>query len=382
MTFLVFDLLFAGLCFYLVVLDAYYLAYWIASLFYQKGYESTENVKTSELVVIIPAHNEERVIGNTVRALKGFPCSRIIVIADHCEDGTETVAVQNGAEVWPIWEGAVSTKGIALAKAFEQLRKEKWDYVMVLDADNHMPETAQRQIPSLLETGPEVVQLEVRPGNCHKSINTRMITVLYGFLNRVIQRGRSVFGQNALLCGTGMIFRRDIVLDKVPWKHDLGLVEDISYQQRLTEAGVKISWVEKAWVDDEKPQSMKAGIVQSSRWLRGRSKPGLQTLKRFRQNPLRSAADFWTLMPKPIFLLSALVLLCAPFSSFSWKVPGVITILPVFLWLMPSCVYGPYRVGPWMVFYPFWQIGTQVSGIIQAVRDRGRGWRHTEHFGQ
>ena len=333
-------------------------------------------------MVIIPAHNEERVIGNTARALKGFPCSRIIVIADHCEDDTETVAAQNGAEVWSIREGAVSTKGIALAKAFEQLRKEKWDYVMVLDADNHMPKTAQRQIPSLLKIGLEVVQLEVRPGNCHKSINTRMITVLYGFLNRVIQRGRSVFGQNALLCGTGMIFRRDIVLDKVPWKHDLGLVEDISYQQKLTEAGVKISWIEKAWVDDEKPQSMKAGIVQSSRWLRGRSKPGLQTLKRFQQNPLRSAVDFWTLMPKPIFLLSALVLLYVPFSSLSWQVPVVITILPVLLWLMPSCVYEPYRVGPWMVFYPFWQIGTQVSGIIQAVRDRGRGWRHTEHFGQ
>ncbi len=376
------NLLVVFLCVLLVIWDSYIVFYWIASFFYTESTKERTASVVPEIIIFIPAHNEERVIGNTLGNLAGVP-ARVVVIADHCKDKTAHIARQFGAEVISLNGEGPSTKGKALAAALECFRPRTWDYVMILDADNIFPGECSKRLPYILSNSPQAVQIEVRPGNPDASFTTKMITVLYGFLNRVIQRGRYVMGQNALLCGTGMIFRRDVILEKAPWHGEMGLVEDMSYQMDLRRKGIKVEWIDSIWVDDEKPLRMQAGVVQGSRWLRGRWSLLFKILKGFPAEPVASIFDLWNLMPKPIFLTS---LVLGMLNYLSGTVPPYmvlfLTLVPFVAWVAPSFVFRPYMVGPCALLYPFWQVFIQILHAFQAVRDRGKGWRPTEHFGQ
>ena len=66
--------------------------------------ESTQGVFHGEvtLTALIPAHNEEALIGATIRSLmnQDRKPDRVIVVADNCSDGTVAVAKSLGVEVF------------------------------------------------------------------------------------------------------------------------------------------------------------------------------------------------------------------------------------------------------------------------------------------
>lgn len=65
---------------------------------------------------IILAHNEDRVIGKTIRFLEAALSSSdaILVVADNCSDDTAQVSEQAGAQVFVRSNGDASGKGAAL----------------------------------------------------------------------------------------------------------------------------------------------------------------------------------------------------------------------------------------------------------------------------
>ena len=99
--------------------------------------------KTNKFMAIIPAHNEEAVVGNLIESLKNqdYPKDKydIYVIADNCTDATRKIAEDAGVIVYerrsPIEE---RTKGHALQWFLKQKIAEKADYdaLCVFDADN------------------------------------------------------------------------------------------------------------------------------------------------------------------------------------------------------------------------------------------------------
>ena len=60
--------------------------------------------KEHRFMAIIPAHNEEKVIGNLIESLKNQTYKKdaydIYVIADNCTDGTAKIATNAGAIVY------------------------------------------------------------------------------------------------------------------------------------------------------------------------------------------------------------------------------------------------------------------------------------------
>ncbi|OQX79859.1 MAG: hypothetical protein B6D56_06250 [Candidatus Omnitrophica bacterium 4484_70.1] len=89
--------------------------------------------------VVIPAYNEEKNIGELVNRLKRKNLS-VLVIDDGSEDNTFGEAKRSGAEV--IRNERNLGKGLSLKKGIRYLlEKEKFDYIITMDADRqHSPD--------------------------------------------------------------------------------------------------------------------------------------------------------------------------------------------------------------------------------------------------
>ncbi len=90
------------------------------------------------VTVLIPAHNEERNIANTIASLREQhdPPERIMVVADNCTDATEQIAHDAGVEVFRTVDNVHKKAGglnQALARVLPDLGEN--DAVMVMDAD-------------------------------------------------------------------------------------------------------------------------------------------------------------------------------------------------------------------------------------------------------
>jgi cellulose synthase/poly-beta-1,6-N-acetylglucosamine synthase-like glycosyltransferase len=102
--------------------------------------QATEGVFHGEVTVtvLIPAHNEEKLIAATIRSLEqqDRPPERIIVVADNCTDGTVAVAKSLGVEVFESVNND-SKKAGALNQYLSILLPTlgENDTVMIMDAD-------------------------------------------------------------------------------------------------------------------------------------------------------------------------------------------------------------------------------------------------------
>jgi len=108
-----------------------------------------------QVVVVIPAYNEERFIGSVVlRAQKS--ADRIIVVDDGSIDATAEVAQAAGAIV--IQHEQNKGKGVALNTGFQYARKLKPEMVITIDADGqHVPEEIDRLSAPIREGTADIV---------------------------------------------------------------------------------------------------------------------------------------------------------------------------------------------------------------------------------
>ena len=101
----------------------------------------TKRATGTAVTVLIPAYNEEKSIGNTVRRVKELhPDFEVLVIDDGSTDKTMQVAMDAGANVWPhpynIGNGAAIKSGLRVAKG---------EWIVMMDADSqHNPEDIGR----------------------------------------------------------------------------------------------------------------------------------------------------------------------------------------------------------------------------------------------
>ncbi|MDD3814849.1 MAG: glycosyltransferase family 2 protein [Desulfocapsaceae bacterium] len=94
-----------------------------------------------EVTILLPAYNEEGVIGTTIQTLRElYPDFEILVVDDGSTDNTMKEAMDAGANVWPhpynIGNGAAIKSGLRCAQG---------EWVVMMDADGqHQPEDVAR----------------------------------------------------------------------------------------------------------------------------------------------------------------------------------------------------------------------------------------------
>ena len=88
--------------------------------------------KKHKFMAIIPAHNEEAVVGNLIDSLKeqDYPKELfdIYVIADNCNDDTKKIAEDKGAIVYVRTDPTKKTKGYAMQWFLSQMIEKDADY--------------------------------------------------------------------------------------------------------------------------------------------------------------------------------------------------------------------------------------------------------------
>jgi 1,2-diacylglycerol 3-beta-glucosyltransferase len=234
--------------------------------------------KSARFAFVVPAHNEELSIAQTIRSLSlvDYPQNerRIIVVADNCTDQTADVAQSAGAQVLVRNNVTQRGKGYALALAFAELLAEneasRVDAVVVVDADTTVSANILQAFAAALESGEKVLQATYRVANHDATWRTSLMAVAFTCMHDVRSIGRERLKLSTGLRGNGMCFSVE-ALERVP-HHAASLVEDVEHGLDLAAAGIRVAFVHEATVEAEMPEHAEEAASQRTRWEQGRTK--------------------------------------------------------------------------------------------------------------
>jgi cellulose synthase/poly-beta-1,6-N-acetylglucosamine synthase-like glycosyltransferase len=227
---------------------------------------------TPRFDIVVPSHNEELGIAQTVKSLLAieYPRDRfrVLVIADNCTDTTADRAREAGATVLVRNDTSKRGKGYALAHAFEHVLAGDADAVVVVDADTSVSPNLLAAFASRLEQGAHAVQADYGVRNAKATWRTRLMTLALTLFHGVRSLARERMHLSAGLRGNGMCFSRE-ALTRVP--HDaFSIVEDLEYGLKLGQAGYRIYYASEAHVWGDMVGGERQSRSQRQRWEAGR----------------------------------------------------------------------------------------------------------------
>src|SRR6266850_233530 len=267
---------------------AYQLVLTLAGFFHYRSSQRERKAIDGEVfdfpkvTVLIPAHNEEKVIGYTLDAMKllEYPRDRldILVINDGSSDATAEI-VRRSAEhdarirlfTVPAGEGG---KGKSRALNLG-LRQTDADYVAVYDADNTPVPSALRYLMAQLLRDPTLgaVLGKFRTVNKKRNLLTRFINIETLSFQSMLQAGRWRLFKVATLPGTNLVIRRSILETLKGWDED-AITEDSELSIRIYMEGFRIKFIPYSVTYEQEPESWSAWIKQRTRWVRGNNYVG------------------------------------------------------------------------------------------------------------
>jgi cellulose synthase/poly-beta-1,6-N-acetylglucosamine synthase-like glycosyltransferase len=271
------------------------------------------------LAVVIPAHNEEVLIGSCVESLRVSAAgseTRIIAVAHNCSDRTADRATKAGAEVVVYSNPQARGKGSALACGFAYAASQGVDATLVVDADSTVSSNLIGLVDEALANGAEAVQCRYEMESSSKRPATQLTALAFRGFNVVRPIGRNRLGLSAGILGNGFAIRQ-AVLTQNPY-NSLSVVEDLEYHIRLVLSGRKVQFLPDAKVWSGMPPSKQGEATQRSRWEGGRANAAVTwlgpLLRQLMRGRLRTVEPLLDLMSLPIGYVAFLLLiaLCLP----------------------------------------------------------------------
>ena len=326
----------------------YQLVVSICSFITLKDKPLIEN-KNHKFLAIIPAHNEEAVVGNLIESLKNqnYPKNKydICVIVDNCTDNTKDVAESYGVKIFERHEDDPSkkTKGDALRLLLNSLLADPqmdYDAFCVFDADNIVDSNFISAMNKHLCQGEEVVQGYRDIKNPTDSWIASGYAIFYWTMNRFYHLARYNAGLSPLINGTGFMVKFDAIRP-TGWNTNT-LTEDIEFSLKRIIQGKKLGWATDAIVYDEQPVKFKPSWSQRSRWTIGH----IQCLFEYTKPLAKAASSNKTLMnfdgllymlgSIPMFVITILLLVL---NAISYLFNGMTTpdfILNIVRYIVPT----------------------------------------------
>ena len=290
--------------------------------------QSLDSPGLPRFVMLMPAHNEELLLGAALEGLRSldYPPELVslVVIADNCKDATASIARNTGALALERFDTDRIGKGYALEDTLNWLMQtdtsslsrvnpesgsgaaqsgpktnesaetqaetrllpapvgvetdahtaaawecaRRFDAVVILDADTFVSPNMLRVFASELAGGNQAIQARYDVLNTEESWRTRLMSCALALAHVVKPLGRERLGLSDGLKGNGMCFARNIVTH-IPWSGE-SITEDIEYALRLCRAGCRIAFTPEACVWAQMPTTGKQAATQRQRWEGGR----------------------------------------------------------------------------------------------------------------
>jgi len=356
--------------------------------------ERSQTVPVSErfrqFAILIPAHNEEIPIRNTLQSLNNinYPEDNytIFVIADNCTDDTAAIARSSGANVWERTDTTHRGKGYALRWAFQQIlaSPSRYDAVVVIDADSRALPNVLHVMNNHLEDGAQAIQgyVAIEPNS---GVWSSEITRLgYTLHNYVRPLGKRALGFPSGLHGIGMCFTPE-VLRSVPWEA-YSTTEDLEYGLHLLLQGIEVRFAPELVGYSTLPEKIKHASSQRERWEFGRlpliRKYAAQLLAAaFQRRSLRYLDAFADLVMPPLMnllmlagmmgvgnsLLYALNVMDAGVFVWGWFCLIGIGLIHLIGGLTAAYAdLGLYRAVFYVPLYALWKLGLYMKVLIRG----------------
>ena len=267
---MVFSLLAIMVCFY-TALNVLYIA-----LFAFAGYFSTTNEPKDtpiaatfrRIAVLIPAYREDGVIVQSVLAnlKQTYPAEAydLVVIADSFQPATLARLGELPIQVVEVGF-EVPTIAKALLAGLQRLSQKSYDIVVIADADNVMAADFLERVNVAFEQGADAVQGH----RVAKNTNTTLAVldaISEEVNNHIFRKGHKALGISPSLIGSGMAFRQELLERFIQQTEDIGGY-DKGLDLYIRELGLRIAYLEYAYIYDEKVQTGKIFEHQRTRWM-------------------------------------------------------------------------------------------------------------------
>lgn len=226
--------------------------------------------KMFRLAVIVPAHNEEKLIGRCVASVRAsdLQAFELFVVAHNCTDKTGQEAQRAGARVLELNDSGLTGKGAALQHGFDTALQQGFDAVFVVDADSVLTTGSLAAVGDRFVAGARAVQCRYQVLNARETRRTQMMALALSGFNVVRPRGRARLGCSAGIFGNGFGLHRE-TLEQLPYTA-FSVVEDLEYHLQMVRRGMKVEFIDHACVLGEMPTSKAGSRTQRSRWEGGR----------------------------------------------------------------------------------------------------------------
>ena len=309
--------------------------------------------RTPRVVAVIPAHDEEEQIVETLRSLasQSIQPDRIVVIADNCSDGTAAAAARAGVEVLETIANE-SRKAGALNQAWAAVEAslDDDDMLLALDADTLLTPQFVAQALRQFAVRPELAAVcgSFLARSVASTAWARFLALLqkieYERYRRQLARRK---GATRVLSGGVSLFRvgalRRIAAERGFLYDETSIVEDFELTLAMRSRGMQYAAPKACAASTESMTTLSKLWHQRVRWYRGT----LDELRKYGLSRL-TARDYLAQAP----------------------LVGGVLVRVLFVVTIALTVIGPGAVRP----SPLWLALAAVIAFERAVSVRALGW--------
>lgn len=319
--------------------------------------------------VLIPMHNEEKVVSNILDLLAhaDYPTDKLEIIAinDFSSDGTGAI-IEDYAERYHFIKLLHRSQGergkpAALNEAIERANGE---IVIVFDADYLPPKGILKSI-SVCFNDPEVgaVMGRVIPQNTRRNLLTRLLDLERTGGYQVDQQARYNLRLMPQFGGTVGGFRRKEIKALGGFDTKI-LAEDTELTYRLSINGWKVLYANRAECYEEVPETWDVRARQIRRWSRGHNGVLFRYFVPLLRSPFLSFREKFDGMLLLLVYVAPVVLLAGLLDSLALFFLGQMDIFSGLFFLVFIGAYNNYGN-----FAPFYQVGTAclLDGASQRI---------------
>lgn len=229
--------------------------------------------------VLVPAHNEAKVILKTVEALLAldYPKERyeIIVINDNSSDESAELLARLQAKHPDRRLIIINTDAVTGGKGKSNalnigFARSKGEVIAIYDADNTPEKKALRYLVAELVADATLGAVigKFRTRNREASLMTRFINIETLSFQWMAQAGRWRLFKLCTIPGTNFVIRRSI-LEQIGGWDVRAIAEDTEISFRVYMMGYRIKFQPRSVTWEQEPQTVKVWFKQRTRWVKG-----------------------------------------------------------------------------------------------------------------